>query len=62
MAFLTTMRRGSEVTHMRHVIIYSWEEVKKVLENELEDDKYRVQVKPCLLKKGIEWLRLRKWI
>ena len=37
---------------MRHVIIYSWEEVKKVLENELEDDKYRVQVKPCLLKKG----------
>lgn len=33
---------------MRHVIIYSWEEVKKVLENELEDDKYRVQVKPCL--------------
>lgn len=37
---------------MRHVVIYSWEEVEKAMKNELEDDEYRVQVKPCIFRKG----------
>lgn len=37
---------------MKHMVIYDWSEVEAALDNALEDDEWRVTVKPAIFKKG----------
>ena len=37
---------------MKHMVIYEWSEVEAALDNALEDDEWRVTVKPSIFKKG----------
>lgn len=37
---------------MKHMIIYDWSEVEAALDNALENDEWRVTVKPSIFKKG----------
>lgn len=45
---------------MKHMVIYEWSEVEAALDNALEDDEWRITVKPSILKKGYGLVELEE--
>lgn len=45
---------------MKHMIIYDWSEVEAALDNALEDDEWKMTVKPYFFKKGFGVVELEE--
>lgn len=45
---------------MKHMVIYDWCEVEAALGNALEDDEWKIEVKPYLFKKGFGVVELEE--
>lgn len=45
---------------MKHIVIYDWSEVEAALDNALEDDEWKMEVKPYFFKKGFGVVELEE--
>ena len=45
---------------MKHMVIYEWNEVEAALDNALEDDEWKMEIKPCIFKKGFGVVELEE--